>query len=354
MTDSPASPDSLPQVTLLHGDDHQTLRDRVDGLIARMGDPSLADMNILRLDGAAQGTTEEVVRNAAYTLPFLTSRRMVILDNPVLVMRSDRDKQRFLEMLSSLPETTALVLVQEDIWLTGKEGRGWKALYDYRDRDKQKTHPLLEWARSAGKKVKIEICKLPALNAMPGWISMEVKRQGGRINPRAATALAVVTGSDTGQARQEITKLLTYVDFQRPIEPEDVDELVAPGGQADVFTMVDALALGDSRQALRHLNRLLEEQEAVSLFGMIVRQYRLILMAKEAYDSGTTNIDAVAKQLGIHSLPAGKALNQGKRYSYESLYRIYHRLLEIDRMTKTGQAELDVALQAFTVEMGKV
>ncbi len=354
MTDSTASPDSLPQMTLLHGDDHQTLRDRVDALIARMGDPSLAEMNIIRLDGAAQGTTEEVVRTAAYTLPFLSSRRMVILDNPVLVMRSEAAKQKFIDMLSHLPETTALVLVQEDSWQASGKQRGWKSLYDYRDKEKAVVHPLLEWVRGAGKKARFELCKLPALNVMPGWIAMEVKRQGGRINPRAATALAAITGSDTGLARQEITKLLTYVDFQRPIEPEDVDELVAPGGQADVFTMVDALALGDSRQALRHLNRLLEEQDAISLFGMIVRQYRLILQAKEAYDTGITSIEGVAKALGIPGLPAGKALSQSKRYSYEILYRIYHRLLEIDRMTKTGQAELDVALQAFIAEMGQL
>lgn len=353
MSDSAAAPASLPQVTLLYGDDHQTLHDRVGGLIAQMGDPSMADMNIIRLDGASQSTTEEAVRNAAYTLPFLSARRMVIVDNPVMVMRSEKDKQKFLDMLANLPETTALVLAQDDVWLTGKEQRGWKFLFDYQDRGKHKIHPLLEWARSAGKKVKIEICKLPALNAMPGWIAMEVKRQGGKINPRAASTLAAVIGSDTGQARQEITKLLTYVDFQRPIEPEDVNELAAPGGQADVFTMVDALAMGDSRQALRHLNRLLEEQDAVSLFGMIVRQYRLIMMAKEVYESGTTSVDGVAKQLGIHTLPAGKALNQSKLYSFESLNRIYHRLLEIDRMTKTGQAEIDVALQTFTAEMGR-
>lgn len=352
MSDAP-TPDPLPLVTLLYGDDHQTLRDRVEGMTARMGDPSMADMNILRLDGANQGTNEDVVRTAAYTLPFLTSRRMVILDNPVLVMRSEGAKQKFLDMLANLPQSTALVLVQEDVWQSGKDQTGWKLLYDHKEKGKHKIHPLLQWARDAGQRVKIEICRLPPLNSMPGWITQETKRQGGQINPRAAAALASIIGSETGQARQEITKLLTFVDFQRPIETEDVNDLVAPGGQADVFTMVDALAMGDSRQALRHLNRLLEEQDAPSLFGMIVRQYRLILMAKEALESGITSVDGVANRLGIPPFPAGKVLNQGKRYSFESLNRIYHRLLEIDRMSKTGQTELDVALQTFIAEMGR-
>jgi len=348
-----AAPDGQPVVTLLFGDDHQALHDRMEALAAQMGDPSLADMNISRMDGAETSTREEDVRTAAYTLPFLTARRMVILNNPVNLMRSESGKQKFLQTLSNLPDSTAMVLVQDDTWIPSGNQRGWKNLYEYKDHGKVKIHPLLEWAREAGDKVKMEICRLPALNAMPGWIANEVKRQNGRMTPQAATALAGIVGSDTGQARQEITKLLSYVDYKRPVEPEDVHELTAPGGQADVFVMVDALAMGDSRQALRQLGRLLEEQDAISLFGMMVRQYRLIQMAKEARENGVTSDEAVGRLLGTAPFPAQKALNQARRYSFERLSQIYQRLLEIDRMSKTGQMDLEVALQTFVVEMGR-
>ncbi|HWR66306.1 MAG TPA: DNA polymerase III subunit delta [Bellilinea sp.] len=352
MSDS-AAPGTLPVVTLLYGDDHQALHDRMEALAAQMGDPSLADMNITRMDAAESSTREEDVRTAAYTLPFLTARRMVIVNNPVSLMRSESGRQKFFQTLSSLPESTAMVLVQDDTWIPGGNQRGWKNLYEYKDHGKVKIHPLLEWARGASDKVKIEILRLPALNAMPGWIANEVKRQNGHMTPQAATTLAGIVGSDTGQARQEITKLLSYVDHKRPVEPEDVHELTAPGGQADVFVMVDALAMGDSRQALRQLGRLLEEQDAINLYGMVVRQYRLILMAKEARDNGVASDDAVGRLLGTAPFPAQKALNQARRYSFERLNQIYHRLHEIDRMAKTGQMDLEVALQAFVVEIGR-
>lgn len=352
MSDS-ASPDTLPGVTLLYGDDHQALHDRVEALAAQMGDPSLAEMNITRMDGTESGIREEDVRTAAYTLPFLTARRMVIVTNPVSLMRSESSRQKFLQTLSSLPESTAMVLVQDDIWIPSGNQRGWKQFYDYKDHGKLKIHPLLEWARGAGSKVKIEILRLPALNAMPGWIANEVKRQNGRMTPQAATALAGIVGSDTGQARQEISKLLSYVDYKRSVEPGDVHELTAPGGQADVFVMVDALAMGDSRQALRQLGRLLEEQDAISLYGMMVRQFRLIMMAKEARENGVTSDESVGRLLGTAPFPAQKALNQARRYSFDRLSQIYHRLHEIDRMSKTGQMDLEVALQTFVVEMGR-
>jgi len=352
VSDSTAT-ETLPVVTLLYGDDHQALHDRTEVMAAQMGDPAMADMNITRMDAAESGTREEDVRTAAYTLPFLTPRRMVILNNPVNLMRSESGRQKFIQTLSKLPESTAMLLVQDDTWIPSGTQRGWKNLYEYKDHGKIKIHPLLEWARGAGGMVKIEIFRLPALNAMPGWINSEVKRQGGRMTPQAASVLAGIVGSDTGQARQEIKKLLTYVDFKRPVEPEDVHELTAPGGQADVFVMVDALAMGDSRLALRQLGRLLEEQDAISLYGMIVRQYRLIQMAKEARANGITSDEAVGRLLGTAPFPAQKALNQARRYSFENLNQIYHRLLEIDRMSKTSQMDLEVALQAFVVEMGR-
>lgn len=354
MPEASTGPESLPVVSLLYGDDHLALHDRTEALAVRMGDPSLADMNITRLDGNAQGVSLEAVRTAAFTLPFLTARRMVILTNPALLIKSDQARTRFVEMLGSLPETTALVLVQDDEWVSTDKQYHWKWFYDYTDKSRKvKIHPILEWARGNGAKVKTEVCKLPALNSMPGWIVAETRRQGGKINPQAAVAVTDVVGTDTGQARQEITKLLTYVDYQRPIEIEDVHELSAAGGQADVFIMVDALATGDGRQALRHLGRLLEEQDAPSLFGMVVRQFRLITMAKEALESGVTSVEGVMKLLHVPGTPAGKALNQARLYDMESLRRIYRRLLEIDRASKTGQGELEILLQAFVAEMSR-
>jgi DNA polymerase-3 subunit delta len=338
---------------LLYGDDHQALHDRMQALIVSMDDTSMADMNITRLDGAAQNTTMEDVRNAAYTLPFLSPRRMVILTSPDNLMKSEAAGRKLIEMLNALPETTALLLVQDDSWIATGKQRGWKVMYEYREKNKPKIHPLLAWARNAAPKARIEVHRLPSLNAMPGWITAETKRQGGQITPKAAAEMAAIIGNDTGQARQEIAKLLAYLDYSRPIEPETVHQLTAPGGQADVFTMVDALATGDARQATRQLTRLLAEQDAAGLFGMVVRQYRLILMAKEAAARGITGEEELARMLGVPAYPATKALSQARLYSPQSLNRIYHRLLEIDKMSKTGQVELDVALQAFVAEMSR-
>jgi DNA polymerase-3 subunit delta len=353
MAEPTASARSLPPVTLLYGDDHQALHDRMLALMASMDDTAMADLNITRLDGAAQNTSVEDVRNAAFTLPFLSPRRMVILTNPDHLMKSEAAGSKLIEMLDGLPETTVLLLVQDDSWIASGKQRGWKVMYEYREKNKLKIHPLLDWARKAAPKARIEVHRLPALNAMPGWISAEAKRQGGQITPKAAVEMAAIIGNDTGQVRQEIAKLLAYLDYSRPIEPETVHQLTAPGGQADVFTMVDALATGDARQATRQLTRLLAEQDAAGLFGMVVRQYRLILMAKEATARGITGEEELARMLGVPAYPATKALSQARLYSPQSLNRIYHRLLEIDKMSKTGQVELEVALQAFVAEMGR-
>ena len=57
-----------------------------------------------------------------------------------------------------------------------------------------------------------------------------------------------MVGEDTRIAAQELTKLLTYVDFERPIRLLDVEKVSLVSAQASVFELVDALV---SEPALR-------------------------------------------------------------------------------------------------------
>ena len=58
-------------------------------------------------------------------------------------------------------------------------------------------------------------------------------------------------GEDTRVAAQEITKLLTYVDFQRPVGVADVEAVSIVSAQGSVFELVDALGTGDGKKAQR-------------------------------------------------------------------------------------------------------
>lgn len=326
-----------PVVYIVHGDDSLAIKRFITSMIEKMGDPSIAEMNITRLDG--RSASEDEIRSAANAMPFLAERRLVIVTNPTARLSSDAGRKRFTALLDGLPDTTALVLVVEDVIEKGK----WKTLHD--------THLLRRWVEKAGKRGFIQSCHLPALGAMPRWVQEEARRQKGQFLPEAASALVAHIGNDTQLASLEISKLLLYVDGKHPVAAEDVEEMTAQGGEADVFAMVDALAVGNARSALNHLQRLLEGQEPLSIFGMVVRQFRLLLQAREVLDEGKGQ--AMAQELHQSSFVADKLSSQARRFTMAQLEAIYHRLLEMDEAMKTSQMPSDLVLDTFIAELAK-
>jgi len=159
-----------------------------------------------------------------------------------------------------------------------------------------------------------------------------------------------MVGVDTRQAGMEIAKLLAYVNWARPVKVEDVEAVCIVTSQQSVFDFVDALANGNGKSAQYLLHRLLESEDPFALWGMVVRQFRLLLQAREILD-GRGNKDDVARTLGVHPFVAEKTTGQSARFSVETLEAIHHRLLRIDEGVKTGQLTLDLALDTLVVEI---
>ena len=166
---------------------------------------------------------------------------------------------------------------------------------------------------------------------------------GGEIEPAAAHLLAESVAEDLFLANQELTKLLDYVDRKRPIEINDVERLTPFHGQSDVFAMVDALGQRRGQEALQRLRQLLEDKDPKYAFAMIVRQFRLLLRAREALDLGLNT----QQVLRVHPFVVNKVSAQAGNFSLADLERIYHKLLAIDLATKTGQASVEVELDSL-------
>jgi DNA polymerase-3 subunit delta len=323
--------ETLPVVIVLHGDDLFAIQREVEKLLASLGDPALAELNLTRLDGRSVSLDD--VYTAANAMPFLAERRCVVLSHPFARLASEAARERFIGLLDGLPETTALVLVIEDALDHGR----WTGFGE--------RHWLRKWLGAAGAKASYQVRRLPDPRDMPEWIRREVKAQGGKIVPAAAAALAAHIDNDTAAGAQEIQKLLAYTDG-REIEADDVERLSAQSGQANIFDMVDALGQGNGRLALNLLHRLLEEQDEPGLFGMVVRQFRLLIQAREALDQGVRP-EGLAQALHVHPFVASKLAGQAARFTLPRLAAIYHGLLEIDEAVKNGQSSLPVALDIF-------
>jgi DNA polymerase-3 subunit delta len=319
------------QINLLHGNDEFAISEAAEKLCAGLGDATTAGMNITRFDGR-QGLSFNDLNTAVNAAPFLAPRRVVVILHPGAAFSAAEARKKFLELLEKAPPTTTMALAE----------------YVELKRD----HWLIKWAAGLGTRAVTHDFKLPTRWEMPRWIEAEAKRQGGKISPDGAARLAEMVGEDPRIAAQELAKLLTYVNYARDINMADVENVSIVSAQGSVFELVDALGQGDGKKAQHTLHQLLENEEAFELWGMVIRQFRLLLQARELLDNHA-NAGEVQRELGLHEYVAQKVTNQAKRFSMQSLESIYHKLLEIDEDAKTSRVPLDLALDTLVMSLAQ-
>lgn len=324
--------ETTPVVYILYGEDEYAITQFVAAIVAKLGDRSMADMNTTRLDGRT--ATFEELETAAVTMPFLVPRRLVILTNPLQKLASAANQSRFQALLERLPPYAALVLIE------------YKELTEDSDRKKNKINWLETWA--ANDKSRAFLKHFPLLKGaeLAKRIQEIARADGGEIELDAAFKLAELSGEDTMVAYQEVQKLLAYANFSRPISLKDVDYLVEDQGRGNIFAMVDAIGNGKGEDALKALHRLIEEDDPLMIFGMVVRQFRQLLLTREVLDQKGNRND-VASALRIQPWLSERYMAQARRFSMDQLEAIYHHLLELDEAMKTSEISAELALDTF-------
>ena len=327
----------ISNVYFLYGNDEFAISRRLKEFEAIFPDPTSAEMNTAHLE--ARTMTEIDLNDAVNAIPFLAPKRLVILANPSERYLKPEQRKKFEEFIGKSPETVSLVIYEQ------------MAIKKFKDKLKQEKedqkHWLVKWGKKAG--IQFERYALPSTWEMTGWITAEAKQQGGTIAPAAAAKLAEMVGVDTRQAGQEIVKLLAFANWERQISLADVESVSLLTAQESVFDFVDALATGNGQSAQHLLKRLLENEDPFALWGMVIRQFRLLLQAREVLDARGGK-DEVAHALGVHPFVAEKATSQARAFTLQALERIYHDMLEIDEGVKTSQITLELALDMLVVE----
>jgi DNA polymerase-3 subunit delta len=323
-----------PTFYVFHGDDDLRMDEEVAKMRARMGDEPNADLNTSEFDGTTADVNEII--GAASSYPFLADKRLVIVKN--LLAWSGRKGagntgkkviETLLTALPNLPDWTRLILIERDklpesnkvLQLAEKHERGLaKAFISPKD----STQWIVKRAQDA---------------------------YASAIEPRAAAALASVTGTDLRRADNELIKLVSYVDGARPITEADVVLLTPYVAEANLFEMVDALAEGRGQVASTLIHRLLDQQEDIfGLYAMIVRQFRLLLLAKEHLASGGYP-GAISEAIGVHRFVAEKLAKQSRNFTLEQLETIFRTLHEFDVQMKTGRIEPQLALDLLIASL---
>jgi DNA polymerase-3 subunit delta len=332
---------------VLYGRDDFSLREELARIKGELDSDGMLSSNTDVLDG--REVSPEQLMAICDTMPFLSAHRLVVVEG--LLKRSDPPERPrrgargarggsrealerwrgLADYAQRMPDTTTLVLVDEE--LSGD------------------SNPLLKALKSAG-----QVREFRALRpgAVLQWILERAQNQGIDISPAAARLLADLVGNNLWVLASELAKLAAYAQGRR-IEGADVRSLVSEARQVNIFAMVDAIVERRAGVALRLLRQLkMAGAEGGYLLAMVVRQYRLIIQAREMMTAGLSTRE-IGQQLGIASeFVLQKILDQAQRYSLSRLKAAYRRLLEADVGVKRGHYDEELALELLVHDLARI
>lgn len=297
--------------------------------------------DVLRLDA---GVAIDELTFALQTTPFLAERRVVIVDGLLARAQPARRDGRargggrrgagtpfwapLADIAAALPPTTELILIDGEL-----------------DGD----NPLRA-ALAPNAKVSV----FPPLRGrdLQGWIVAHAREKGVRIQPNAQQLLLQLCGPNLWAIASEIEKLRLYLGDERPATAEDVRALAASVREESVFSLVDAIVEGRSRDALRLLEQLRADGAAGPyLITMIARQCRLLILARELSSGGLAQQD-IGRRIGVtHEFALGKIMTQASRANLAWLEAAMSRLLEADLAVKRGEQGEDLALELLIADL---
>lgn len=316
-------------LAIFHGENRLEQEEAVAALLAELRVEDFGGMNKTVLESPL---SLGQLRLACDTLPFLGDHRVVIVRG-ALTGENDAWAKEVAQYLPALPPSTHLLFV---------EPKG-VAL----------SHPILKAAKKLG--AKVTQSELPKSKETAAWVWQRAQKLGLRLEPAAVALLASNLGSQVQLVDQELRKLQLYRGGEGVVTVEDVQVMMPYVAQAEViFQMVDAIGQRKPQEAVMALHRLIDPgtkpEEYLGIFGMIVRQFRLLIQTRWLAEQRTTPQE-ITQRLGLHPFVGEKLSAQARQFTLAQLREAYRRLHETDLAMKTGQVPYPTALELLIAQL---
>ncbi len=306
-------------VTILTGTNHFQLRAAV-GLIIADFEAEQGDMALERLDG--ETATYERIQEAVQSLPFLASRKLVVLQQPGA---NKQFLERAAALLSELPETTDLVIIEPKL-------------------DKRQTYYKFLKKQKAFR----EFAELDE-NSLAKWLVTEASSKGAELSLADAHYLAERTAGNQQTLASEIEKLSLYT---KTINRTVINQLTAAAPQSSIFQLLEAIFAGNLRRGME----LYREQRALKvepqqIIAMLTWQLHVLALVKAAGHGRTP--ESIAADAKINPYVVRKSESIARDLTVARLRQMIAELVTIDERLKRESVDADNMLLEYLVNLSR-
>jgi DNA polymerase-3 subunit delta len=268
------------------------------------------------------------INDELHTLPFLSPRRLVVVENADPFVSEFRGQ---LEKYAADPAQSSVLVLVVKTWASSTR-----------------------LARMLDAGVTIE-CKTPPAYRLPDWCR---KHAAGtydkQLAAEAARLLVDLVGPEMGQLDQELAKLASYKGKAKSIEAEDVDRLVGSSASENMWKIFDAIGAGETGTALGILDRLFDQgDEPIRILGAFSLQLRRLVQVARLSEQGRS-LSQAGQEAGIPPFAQRNAEQQLRHLGRRRIDKLYDWLVETDLGLK-GSSQLPprTLLERLVVQLAR-
>jgi len=217
--------------------------------------------------------------------------------------------------------------------------------------EKNKIPPTDSLFRFLKKKATFQEFKLLGGERLKNWAKKEFGKYQTKITPDALEKIIDFVGNDLWRLSNEIKKLVNFKGLKGEISRRDIELLVKPKIETDIFKTIDFIASKNKKQALKLLHKHLEKGDSpLYLLSMISFQFRNLLIVRDLIEKKKP-FSLILKETNLHPYVVKKSYSQAQKFKIEELKKIYRKIFEVDLNIKTGKLDPQTALDLLIAEI---
>jgi DNA polymerase III subunit delta len=178
------------------------------------------------------------------------------------------------------------------------------------------------------------------------WAEDRLKKSGCSIEPSALSLLIALVGTGLTRLVNELEKLAAYADGGA-INSATVQELVPRAREHTSWELWDAINARDRKRALKLMERLLDDSDALPILGSLASLYRRLLTGKELVEGGASSQE-ITKATGQWSQTF---LTRLRRASRAEIVKGLRRIAEVDNAIKNSEGTPRLQMQYLVAEL---
>jgi DNA polymerase-3 subunit delta len=306
-------------IYFLYGQDSFRSKQKLNEIIDGYKKIHKSGLNLIYIDAKEKDFTD--FYSNFKVMGMFAEKKLVVIKN---IFEKVKFQEEFLEKIKDIDGLKDIVVIYEP------------GLPDQR----------LKFFKNLQKTVKNQEFKHLSPAALAKWVSSKFEERGVKINFDALNLLLNFVGNNLWQMFGEINKLANYRKTGA-ITLQDVELLVKPNIENDIFKTIDALASKNKREALNLLHKHLDNGDnSLYLLSMVAYQFRNLLTIKELQNSRRP-----LATCGLHPFVVKKSSYLCNYFTYEQLKKIYQKIFQIDNDIKSGKIEPETALDLLVSQI---